>query len=246
MTVKPLTTAIKCFDLLEMIADLQAPAKLAELARLCGESRATTYQRLFTLTTTGWLERLPDDTYRLSMRACRIAHAAMEQAGFGDRAMPILQRLTADTGETSSLVAIEDGRLVIAQRVEARGVLRADLRIGAELSYIDSASGKIWLAFGPEQLVEGHAQDLGASLPSRELKAIRAQGYAIGGGGESLPGISVIAAPILDEAHQCIASLSLVGPEARFDVQGLLEPLQSAASELSATFAGASALIVNS
>ncbi len=246
MTVKPLTTAIKCFDLLEMIAELKAPVRLAELARLCGESRATTYQRLFTLTTTGWLDRLPDDTYRLSMRACRIANAAMEQAGFGERALPILQRLTEETGETSSLVAVEDGRLVIVQRVEARTVLRADLRIGTELSYIDSASGKIWLAFGPEQLVEQHSETLGAALPSRELKSVRTKGHAIGGGGTSLPGIAVIAAPVLDEAQHCIASLSLAGPEARFDAEALRNPLLTAAQELAATFSGSSALLSGS
>ena len=154
MTVRPLTTAVKCFDMLDLVAGLSAPARLADLARLAGESRATTYQRLLTLTIAGWLERLPDDTYRLSLRACRIANAALEQAGFGERALPLLQRLTADTGETSSLVAIDNGRLVIAQRVEARGVLRADLRVGAELSFVDSASGKIWLAYGPDDLAE--------------------------------------------------------------------------------------------
>jgi len=64
MTVRPLSTAVKCFDLIELIAELARPANLADLARLARESRATTYQRLLTLTTTGWVDRLPDDTYR--------------------------------------------------------------------------------------------------------------------------------------------------------------------------------------
>lgn len=238
MTVKSLTTAIKCFDMLEMVAGLPRPAKLADLARLAGESRATTYQRLLTLTTAGWLERLPDDTYRLSLRACRIGNAAMEQAGFGERALPILQRLTETTGETSSLVALEDNRLVIAQRIEARGILRADLRVGAELSYVDSASGKVWLTFGSEQRREHLAAEIGVSLSQREQKSIRTKGYAIGGGGETLPGIAVIAAPVFDHRGQCLAALSLVGPEARFDAKALIEPLLLATDTLARTFAG--------
>ena len=238
MSVKPLTTALKCFDMLELVAGLQRPARLAELARLVGESRATTYQRLFTLTTAGWLERLPDDTYRLSLRACRMANAAMEQAGFGDRALPILQQLTDATGETSSLVAIEDRRLVIAQRVEARGVLRADLRVGSELSYVDSASGKIWLAFGDDSLSTHLSELFEVSLPARELQKIRSTGYALGGGGETLPGISVIAMPVIDDAGNCLASLSLTGPETRFDAAALVEPLLSATEALTQTFHG--------
>lgn len=241
MSVKPLTTAIKCFDLLEQIAGLQRPARLAELARLIGESRATTYQRLFTLTMVGWLERLPDDTYRLSLRACRIANAAMEQAGFGERALPTLQQLTDETGETSSLVALEDNRLVIAQRVEARGVLRADLRVGAELSYMDSASGKIWLAYGPQHLTQSLSEEFDISLPQDELEAIRGKGYAVGGGGATLPGIAVIAAPVFDDSGQCLAALSLVGPEARFDDKPLVVPLLAAVETLTHTLAGLSA-----
>ncbi len=238
MTVKPLTTAIKCFDMLELVAGLPRPARLANLARLAGESRATTYQRLFTLTTAGWIERLPDDTYRLSLRACRIGSAAMEQAGLGERALPILQGLTDMTGETSSLVAMEGNRLVIAQRIEARGILRADLRVGAELSFIDSASGKVWLAFGPERKVGQLSGDIGVSLSTREQKTIRDKGYAVGGGGKTLPGISVIAAPVLDRDGQCLAALSLVGPEARFDEHALARPLLSAAGSLAQTFTG--------
>ena len=238
MSVKPLTTALKCFDMLELVAGLPRPARLAELARLAGESRATTYQRLFTLTTAGWLDRLPDDTYRLSLRACRMANAAMEQAGFGDRAQPILQELTDTTGETSSLVAIEDRRLVIAQRVEARGVLRADLRVGSELSYVDSASGKIWLAFGDESLSKQLSNQFDVSIPKRELKMILSTGYAHGGGGETLPGISVIAAPVIDDDDNCLASLSLTGPETRFSAKALVEPLIRATAALTQTFYG--------
>ena len=239
MTVRPLTTAVKCFDMLELIAGLSAPARLADLARLAGESRATTYQRLLTLITAGWLERLPDDTYRLSLRACRIANAAMEQAGFGERALPVLQRLTRDTGETSSLVAIENGRLVIAQRVEARGVLRADLRVGAELSFVDSASGKVWLAYGPDELAQHLRTAHGVSLSARDARAIRDNGYAVGGGGKTLPGIAVIAAPVLDARGECLASLSLVGLEARFDGKRLARPLRAAVAELTSVFADA-------
>ncbi len=238
MPVRPLTTAVNCLDLLDLIAAAGAPVRLADAARLSGQSRATTYQRLLTLVTAGWLERLSDDTYRLSLTACRIANAALEQAGFGDRALPVLQSLTDLTGETSSLVALENVRLIIAQRVEARGVLRADLRVGAELSFDDSASGKVWLAFGPGDLSERLAAGTGAKLPEEQRRSIRADGCALGGGGLTLPGIAVLAAPVLDDRGRCLASLSLVGPETRFDADRLRQPLLAAAEQLRSIFGG--------
>ncbi|MEL6964795.1 MAG: helix-turn-helix domain-containing protein [Pseudomonadota bacterium] len=238
MPVRPLTTAVNCLDLLDLIAAAGAPVRLADAARLSGQSRATTYQRLLTLVTAGWLERLSDDTYRLSLTACRIANAALEQAGFGDRALPVLQSLTDLTGETSSLVALENVRLIIAQRVEARGVLRADLRVGAELSFDDSASGKVWLAFGPDDLSERLAAGTGAKLREEERRSIQADGCALGGGGLTLPGIAVLAAPVLDDRGRCLASLSLVGPETRFDADRLRQPLLAAAEQLRSIFGG--------
>jgi DNA-binding IclR family transcriptional regulator len=232
MAVRVLTTAVKCLETLELIADLPDSARLAELARLAGESRATMYQRLFTLVETGWVERLPDDTYRLSLKACRIAAAALTQAGLGERVQPLLDELAEALGDTVSLVMLQQERLIISQRAEGRGVLRADLRVGAELSYKDSASGAIWLAFGPSELAE-RLSVAGVSLPNRKrINAVRADRVSMGGGGETLPGISAIAVPVLDRRGVCLASLSVSSPEARFKPKKFLRTLQSTAGRL--------------
>ena len=232
MAVRALTTAIKCLDTIELIAELPTAARLAELARLAGESRATMYQRLFTLVEAGWIDRLPDDTYRLSMRASRIAAAALAQAGFGERAQPLLEELAETLGDTVSLVMLEQERLIITQRAEGQGVLRADLRVGTQLSYVDSSSGAIWLAFGPEHLIE-RLKAAGISLPSRRrIDKVRADRVSIGGGGNTLPGISAIAVPVFDQHGACLASLSISSPEARFKPKMLLPALRDGAKRL--------------
>lgn len=238
MAVRALTTAVKCLETLELIASLPTAARLAELARLAGESRATMYQRLFTLVEAGWLDRLPDDSYRLSMRSCRIAAAALSQAGFGERAQPVLEELAEALGDTVSLVMLERERLIITQRAEGQGVLRADLRVGTELSFKDSSSGAIWLAYGPEHL----AQCLAAAdvaLPSKKrIDNVRAKRVSIGGGGRTLPGISAIAVPVLDRGGVCLASLSISSPEARFNPKVFLPALRRTAERLADVASG--------
>lgn len=234
MTTRPLSTVLKCFEVLDVMARQPGPVRISALGKQLGATRATTYQRLLTLTEAGWLERLPDGSYRLSMRACRVANAALEQAGLGERVRPILNDLSTQTGESCSLVLLENTRIVIAQHVEGPGWLRADPGIGAALSFKDSASGRVWLAFGPEDLGP-RLRNMGEDIPSKEeLLAVKADGMAVGGGGETLQGISVVAVPILDRAHRCVASISLVCPATRFELDNILQPLKAAATRIAA------------
>lgn len=232
MTVKPLTSVLKCLNLLDVIADQPGAVRISELGRLIGESRATTYQRLMTLTEAGWLERLADGGYRLSTRACRIGAAALDQAGFGDRVQPLLDALANELGDAVSLVVLEGERLIIAQRAEARAILRADLRVGAALSFLDSSSGAVWLAFGPEDLKDRLAS-AGRRLPSASrIRDVRSKAASVGGGGETLPGIASFAVPVLDAQGKCRASLSVSAPEARFDAERYIGPLRKAAEKM--------------
>lgn len=233
MNVQPLTSALKCLELLDVLASQPGAARISELGRLVGASRATTYQRLLTLATAGWVDRLPDGSYRLSTRACRVAATALNQAGLGDRVQPILDDLARRTGEAISLVMREDKRLIIVQRAEAQGVLRTDLRAGAELSFVDSASGAIWLAFGESGLAEQLRRE-GIKLPAKtRIQKVRASKVSIGGGGATLAGISAMAVPVVAANGRLCASLSLTSPESRFQSDSHLPLLVTAAAHIS-------------
>lgn len=232
MQVRPLSSVLKCFDLLEVIAQQPGPVRISELSRLVGESQPTTYQRLLTLMTAGWLQKLPDGSFRLSTRTYWFAMAASEQAGFGERAQPILDGLAERFGEAVSLILLDDDRMVVAQKAKDRGVLRADLRIGAELSYKDSASGGIWLTFGPDDLIHRIAEAQKPMPSASRLRKIRTEGVSIGGGGKTLPGIAAVAVPVLGPNGDCLASLSIVGPGSRFTPKRYIPSMRASAIQL--------------
>lgn len=233
MNVQPLSSVVKCLEILDVMAEQPGAVRISELGRLVGASRATTYQRLLTLAISGWVERMPDGSYRLSTRACRVAATALNQAGFGARAQPVLDRLATDFGEAISLVMLQQDDLLIVQRAEGQGVLRADLKVGAQLSYVDSASGPIWLAFGPEELAQ-RLKKRGTKIPARkQIELVREKRVAIGGGGRTLPGISALAVPIMGASGQCRASLSISSPEARFAPSEYTRRMTDAAQLLS-------------
>ncbi|MEM0989067.1 MAG: IclR family transcriptional regulator [Pseudomonadota bacterium] len=232
MPARPLSTGLKCLEMLEVVAGQPGAGRLADLARAVGESRATTHQRLLTLVTAGWVERTGEGHYRLSLRPCRIARAALDQAGLGDRVLPGLQKLTDQTGCASSLVVLEGTQIVIAQRVEAGGVLRTDLRPGAAMPWDVSASGVIWLAHGPKDL-QARLEEAGAALPDpSRIEEARGDGISYGLSEGVLAGIEGVAAPVTDASGALIASLSAVWVTGQQEAAAVGHAVRSAATDL--------------
>ncbi|WP_226951155.1 IclR family transcriptional regulator [Rhizobium terrae] len=213
---------------LDVLASSARGMKLPEVATAMQLSRPTAYQRLLTLLEAGWVEQDPEMRYRLSMHACRIAAAALEQADLGTRVQPVLEMLVHRVKETASLAVLDRGLPCIVSRVESASVLRAEQKIGTTMSLEGSASGRILAAFADE-LTLSRLRESGVPLPSEELLSeARADGYAMSSG-YTHSGVIAIAAPIFDLHGKCTSTISLVMPEMRFDLETFREPLLEAA-----------------
>lgn len=229
--VRPLSTALKTIAVLEVLAKSSRGMRLQEIATALGLSRPTAYQRLLTLTETGLVEQDEQSRYRLSMHLCRFAAAALEQADLGTRVLPILQDLVHEVKETASLAVLDRGQPCIVSRVESDSVLRAEQKIGTTMSLEGSASGRILTAFADEatlrRLKEGREQ-----LAADDIIAeARLNGYALSSG-YTQAGVRAIAAPVFDLQGRCAATVSVVMPETRFNLDHVKAPLKRAAEEI--------------
>jgi IclR family KDG regulon transcriptional repressor len=229
--VRPLSTVLKTMAVLDVLALSPRGMKLPEVAGAMKLSRPTTYQRLLTLIEAGWVEQDQEMRYRLSMHACRIAAAAMEQANMGTRVQPVLEMLVHRVKETASLAVLDRGLPCIISRVDSQSVLRAEQKIGTTMSLGGSASGRVLTAFADE-LTLGQLMESGEALASTEiLVATRNDGYAISSGYTD-SGVTAIAAPIFDIYGKCSSTISLVVPLIRFDLEAFREPLLDAAKTI--------------
>jgi DNA-binding IclR family transcriptional regulator len=229
--VRSLSTVIKTLAVLDVLAESPRPVKLAELNKRIGGNRATVYQKLITLVDAGWVEMTDAGTYRLTLTAVRIAEAALNQANLGERAGAVLEALVHETGETASLAILKGAQVQIVKRVEATGVLRAEVAVGGILTLDASASGRVLTAYLSAERLAMLA-DHGKRLASaRVLKQVQKDGYAISAG-KDMPEVLAIAVPVFDASDGCFAALSLVVPASRFKSEPLLDPLQKAAEEL--------------
>ncbi|MGE3371471.1 MAG: IclR family transcriptional regulator [Rhizobiaceae bacterium] len=236
MTVRALSTVQKALEVLNLIGQSREPVRSIDLAKALGESPATVHQRLVTLESSGWIERTEGGRYRLAFKFVGFADSALEQADFGERVQDILQSISAESSEAASLSVLDGTEIVIVRRVESRGPLRADLRVGTRLPVGSSASGKAFLAFGSAKQIEGFRERV-TPLEPEELQQIRNDGYAT----IILHGVrrvAAVAAPVFNAAGSCIATVTVSGPEQGFDFAGSGALTVKGAREISMRFQG--------
>jgi DNA-binding IclR family transcriptional regulator len=118
-------------------------------------------------------------------------------------ARPVLEQEAEALGETFFLVGARAGRLVVLDKAEGTGFLRAAPRVGSSVPVHATAAGKLYLAFAPEALAPASgplerftprtAAD--AAALEREVALARRRGWATNRE-EWIPGLAVLAAPI--------------------------------------------------
>ncbi len=214
---------------LEHLTTSPSGMRLPDVAAAMRLSKPTAYQRLLTLMAAGWVEQDEHGRYRLTLHSSRIVAAALEQADLGTRVRPALEALVDAVDETASLAMLDRGVPCIIQRVESRSVLRAEQKIGTTLSLANSASGRILTAYADTRAVERLRRGGAPLADDAVLTSARLRGYALSNT-QSGSGVVGIAVPVLDFRGECIAALSLVMPQLRFDLQRLLGPLRQGAN----------------
>lgn len=127
-----------------VVAAVEAqPLSLAELVLETGFSRATTHRLAGSLEDHGLLRRDSDGRYALGARCISLGQRA--EAGFplADLALPLLQRLVEDTGESAQLYVRQgDTRICIASAESPHG-LRTIVERGAVLPLSAGSGAKV-------------------------------------------------------------------------------------------------------
>jgi DNA-binding IclR family transcriptional regulator len=204
-----------------------------QIGRECQLPVPTTYRILAALERHGFVVR--DEItkrFRLGPAALALGRNAEASTDLRTVSMPVLQRLSAETGETTLLVVPSDDRrsTVCLERVESPQSLRLSVQPGRLLPFHAGAQQKAILAYLPadeqERIVTGplekfckatidNADDLRA-----ELESIRAKGWARSFEETNL-GVWGIAMALLDDHGHAVASVGIAGPRARLERSSL-------------------------
>lgn len=235
MAPRIVSSAIKCFELLDLLAEYARPASVTELSERLGALRGTTHQQLQTLVAAGWAEQLPNLRYRLTLRSLVVGNRALEQANLGARLRPALSRLADRTHEGASLAILQGGQVLIAARADAPSEFRIDFRPGSSLPLTKSSSGRVILAHATHTELESlrvHHPD----IPSdRELQKIRHRGWA-DQLNAYIQGMSSLAVPVTNTALGT-AGLAVTVLSSRYSRRNLLPELRQSAAQIESLMA---------
>jgi DNA-binding IclR family transcriptional regulator len=216
---------------LKLLAGAAAAAPRGEtaavLASQCDINRATAWRLLGTLEAHGLVERDPStNRYKIGLALIRMS-AAGGYDGLVRRTRPILERVSAETGETADLAVVGLHGVTYVGEVAPPSVMAINW-LAREVPLHATSTGKAFLAWLPpdeamgllERPLRGFTDttvtDLDVLLA--ELAATRARGYAECAG-ELEPTLYGVSAPVLNATDgKPLAVFSIWGPVDRVPV----------------------------
>ncbi len=237
----------RAFAILEEIARNREGINLADLSKAVGLHNSTTFHLVKTMTQLGYISQLRDSKrYRIGSGLFSLAAGALEENAFLALATPVLETLTAETGESAHF-AIRAGRdVVVIARTSGVGLLQMVVRTGSQRPVHATALGKVLMSaltddqirllFGSEHLPRYTPKtivELRALL--REVQHVRKTGIAYDDG-EVDEEVRCVAVPVHDFAGRVAGAIGISGPVWRLSLQSLqgkAEQVRSAAENLS-------------
>lgn len=209
--------------------------------------KSTVHRFLVNLESAGLVERnRHNGRYRLGLRIFELGGLVLQQMNLWDEALPFLEGLVTDSGETGHLAVLDGGEAIYIERVEARRALRIPSAVGRGYPAHATSLGKVLLANmdgesraqliaerGLTKFAPNTITDPDALLA--ELDLVKQQGFAVDDE-EYEEGLRCIGAPIIGHTGHVVAAIGIGGPVTRVTPQRvteLAELVMSAAGNLS-------------
>ena len=201
----------KALDIVELLARAPDPLTLSAIAGALRRSTGEIFRVLRTLEGRGYLAREAGDGYVLTNRLFEQGLRRPATASLLEVAYPEMRRLVADMRQSCHVSVPSGGRMVTVARVEDRGAPTFTVPIGFSMPVDESASGRVYLAFLPEEDV---ARRL-AGMPARRRASLRASLAAIRERGHEVAqspgaaGITDISFPLFEADAHPVAFLAV-------------------------------------
>jgi IclR family transcriptional regulator, pca regulon regulatory protein len=190
---------------------------VADVARLTGFSRASARRCLHTLSVLGYASA-SGGRYELTPSILALGQAYLGSVAVARAAQPVLERVSEELHESSSVAVLDGDDIVYVARAAARRILSVRLWVGSRLPAACTSMGRVLLAGADDEARARYLRRVklrrytGRTITDRRalgaaLDAVRAQGYAIVDQELEL-GLRACAVPIVGSDGRVIAALN--------------------------------------
>jgi DNA-binding IclR family transcriptional regulator len=239
------------FTVLETCAASRRTLSLVDLVELTGLPKTTLHRVCWKLVDLRVLEHV-DAGFRVGPRLYALGATSPELHRVRALGMPLLHRLSSESGLVANLGVLCDQRALIVDEVYGTVPLDRPKMVGATMPLHATAIGKALLAYGPPELRDDVLAGavlrpftrhtiVRTSLLREHLARLVETGVSVSRE-EWRIGTSGIAVPVLVEGR-AVAALALVGPGDDSKLRGFAGRLRSAAAHLAGALVPAPELV---
>ncbi|WP_120003191.1 IclR family transcriptional regulator [Nesterenkonia muleiensis] len=213
----------RAFGLLDALVKFEGSATAGQLKEASGLAGPTVHRLLHTLIHLGLVHQLPDRRYALGANLVPLGEGATRQ--MGGLAVPQMQSLVAELGESVNMAAMESEMVVYIAQAPSPHSMRMFTEVGRRAYMHSTGVGKAMLATLDERRVREVLASTG--MPSmtpktltrpdalvEQLPTIARQGYALDDEEQEL-GVRCLAVSIPHGPTRM--ALSVSGPTSRMD-----------------------------
>lgn len=216
----------RMMKLLDVLSYHPDPVSLKQLALETGLHPSTAHRILAAMSASGFVERADPGTYRLGIRLLELGNVVKSRISIGKAAMPLMERLHREIGESVNLGVRQGDEIVYVERTSSgRSSIRVVHLVGARAPLHVTAVGKLYLAEdGPQKLREyakrtglpGYTPTSLTTVAALERDVDRARRHGVAFDNEEIEqGLRCVAAPVRDDTGELVAGLSVSAPAER-------------------------------
>ena len=216
-------------SVLEALAAYGGSAGVTDLARSTGMPASKAHRYLASFVHAGLVVQSGrSGRYSLGPFAAQLGLAALSRNDFVNRAADGLEELCLQSGMTALLTVWGNQGATVVRWQRAPSPVVTSFGLGSTLPLLNSASGRIFLAFLPRRLTEKAVEaelhqaraakvtwpDLDATPESIEhlIETVRREKIALVDG-RFIPGLRALGAPILNWQGEAEAAITLIGTD---------------------------------
>lgn len=206
---------------------------LSEVAARTGMNRARARRFLLTLHALGYV-RKDQRSFELSPRVLQLGYSFLSANGYQSIIQQILEDITRESGESSSLAVLDGDDVTYVARSAAKHRLMAiSLSVGTRLPAAHTSMGRVLLAQLTDNEFEAFlarvelAPYTDKTITDRDLlreaiNVVRSQGYAITDQ-ELDPGLRSLAVPVFDTHGKLLGAINISTNAARVPIDTLVK-----------------------
>jgi DNA-binding IclR family transcriptional regulator len=219
-------TVTKALELLDLFTRERSQIGLSELARLSGLNKATCFRMMTEMQGLGLVEQAgPSKAYRLGPAVLRLAALREAAVPTRDAAMPVVQALAREVGETAHLSYLVGPTLrTLAFAYSSAHGTKVMMEDADLLPFHATSSGLAVLAFLPDAAVDSHlaqalpkytaATDTNPAQIRAQLAVIRHTGWSETHATFEAD-VRSVAVPLFDATGACTGAIGIAAPAAR-------------------------------